>query len=305
MPRDPVRGQPAAARLHLPAGAAGSLVVGPSAARGGRCTSPRRSGSVTRGATWRSPTSCGGCTRIWRSTGSRSIPVTSVLVGARRAHPPASAELASESAHMAVGERRAPTSTASRRSGGWTRSCSRTSWCSTTSCATSSYDLWIGDEAWDLDHFLHENPELKTAPYAWLTDFVGLAADARRRRARGGAVRRLQRRDDRARSRGSRACAIGRSSSASPTTSSPGGSGLGLPSIREWTERHYDFCGYITGFDPRSFADLSALRASLGYGADERVCIVTVGGSGVGGDLLSSGDRVATRTRSGWCRTCG
>ncbi len=35
------------------------------------------------------------------------------------------------------------------------------------------YDLWIGDEAWELDHFLHENPELKTAPYAWLTDFVG------------------------------------------------------------------------------------------------------------------------------------
>ena len=24
------------------------------------------------------------------------------------------------------------------------------------------YDLWIGDEAWELDHFLHENPELKT-----------------------------------------------------------------------------------------------------------------------------------------------
>ncbi len=35
------------------------------------------------------------------------------------------------------------------------------------------YDLWIGDEAWELDHFLHENPELKTAPYVWLTDFVG------------------------------------------------------------------------------------------------------------------------------------
>ena len=36
-----------------------------------------------------------------------------------------------------------------------------------------AYDLWIGDEAWELDHFLHENPELKTAAYAWLTDFVG------------------------------------------------------------------------------------------------------------------------------------
>jgi hypothetical protein len=35
------------------------------------------------------------------------------------------------------------------------------------------YDLWIADEAWDVDYFLHENPELKTAAYAWLTDFVG------------------------------------------------------------------------------------------------------------------------------------
>jgi hypothetical protein len=35
------------------------------------------------------------------------------------------------------------------------------------------YDLVIGDEAWDVDHFLHENPELKRFGYAWLTDFVG------------------------------------------------------------------------------------------------------------------------------------
>ena len=36
-----------------------------------------------------------------------------------------------------------------------------------------AYDLWIVDEGWDVDHFLHDNPELKRAPYAWLTDFVG------------------------------------------------------------------------------------------------------------------------------------
>ena len=36
-----------------------------------------------------------------------------------------------------------------------------------------AYDLWIGDEAWEVDHFLHENPELKRAAYVWLTDFVG------------------------------------------------------------------------------------------------------------------------------------
>jgi len=23
------------------------------------------------------------------------------------------------------------------------------------------YDLWIADEGWDVDYFLHENPELK------------------------------------------------------------------------------------------------------------------------------------------------
>ena len=35
------------------------------------------------------------------------------------------------------------------------------------------YDLWIGDEAWELDYYLHENPNEKRAPFAWLTDFVG------------------------------------------------------------------------------------------------------------------------------------
>ena len=56
-----------------------------------------------------------------------------------------------------------------------------------------------------------------------------------------------------------------------------------LPAIREWTEQHFSFAGYITGFDPAAFADREALRAELGYRPDERVCIVTVGGSGVGG----------------------
>ena len=48
------------------------------------------------------------------------------------------------------------------------------------------YDLVIGDEAWDVDYFLHENPELKRFEFAWMTDFVGWlpmpdGGDARRR----------------------------------------------------------------------------------------------------------------------------
>jgi predicted glycosyltransferase len=55
-----------------------------------------------------------------------------------------------------------------------------------------------------------------------------------------------------------------------------------LPDIRDWTEEHYDFAGYVTGFDPGTLGD----RGELGYGDDEKVCIVTVGGSGVGAHLL-------------------
>jgi predicted glycosyltransferase len=59
-----------------------------------------------------------------------------------------------------------------------------------------------------------------------------------------------------------------------------------LPMIRDWTEQHFDFTGYVTGFDPADLGERTRLRAELGYGDDERVCIVTVGGSGVGGHLL-------------------
>jgi predicted glycosyltransferase len=42
----------------------------------------------------------------------------------------------------------------------------------------------------------------------------------------------------------------------------------------------------VTGFDPRDLGERRRLRAELGYGDDELVCVVTVGGSGVGADLL-------------------
>ena len=66
----------------------------------------------------------------------------------------------------------------------------------------------------------------------------------------------------------------------------PDSFGPDLPAIREWTEANFEFAGYVTGFDPAELADREALRAELGYRPDERVCIVTVGGSGVGEHLL-------------------
>ncbi len=147
-----------------------------------------------------------------------------------------------------------------------------------------AFDVWIGDEAWEVDHFLHENPELKAAAYVWLTDFVGylpmseygpreafLTADYNAEMIehidRHPAVR-------------DRSIFIGE-----PQDVVPGSFGPGLPEIRAWTERHYEFAGYVPSFDPRTLGDRGELRRELGYGEDP-VCLVAVGGSGVGSAML-------------------
>jgi len=147
------------------------------------------------------------------------------------------------------------------------------------------YDLVIGDESWEMDYQLHENPNLKRTSYAWLTDFVGFIpmpsggereafvaadynADMIEQIARYGRVR-------------DKAIFVG-----NPDDIIDGTFGPGLPGIRDWTEQNYDFSGYVTGFDPGALGDRAALRSEFGYHEDERVCIVTVGGSGVGVDLI-------------------
>jgi pimeloyl-ACP methyl ester carboxylesterase/predicted glycosyltransferase len=147
------------------------------------------------------------------------------------------------------------------------------------------YDLWIGDEAWELDYYLHENPEQKHAAYVWLTDFVGWLPmqDGGDREAFVTAdynaemiehIARFPRVRD-------RALYVGNADDIVPDAFGPD-----LPLIRDWTEQHYDLTGYVTGFDPAAFSDREALRAELGYAEDEQVCVVTVGGSGVGAHLL-------------------
>jgi len=62
--------------------------------------------------------------------------------------------------------------------------------------------------------------------------------------------------------------------------------GKDLPAMRDWVPRHFDFAGYVIGEHPQTFGSRADLRRSLGYRSDERVCIVTVGGSGVGAHLI-------------------
>jgi pimeloyl-ACP methyl ester carboxylesterase len=145
------------------------------------------------------------------------------------------------------------------------------------------FDLVVADEGWDIDYFLHENPELKHGPFAWLTDFVGWLPmpDGGAREAALTAdynaemieqIARYPRMRD-------RSIFVG-----NPDDLVDDPLGPGLPTVREWTTDHFAFAGYITGAPP--VADRDALRDRLGYRPDERVCLVAVGGSGVGAPLL-------------------
>jgi len=147
------------------------------------------------------------------------------------------------------------------------------------------YDLVIADESWDVDHYWHEHPELKRTALAWFTDFVGFVPmpDGGPREAYLSAdynaemIKHVethpQLRD--------RAIFVG-----NPGDIVDLSFGEDLPRMREWIPKHYEFSGYILGEHPAAFGTREALRAQLGYLPGERVCIVTVGGSGVGVPLI-------------------
>ena len=148
------------------------------------------------------------------------------------------------------------------------------------------YDLWIGDEGWDLDYYLHENPELKRAPYIFITDFIGM----------------LPMRDDPASAEFKRAwdrnaenidhlrlhpdvrdlsIMVGEEEDVINRPFGPD-----LPNMREWSREHFRFSGYTYHFDPAAYRDKAALRRELGFRRDERVVLVSVGGTRAGRSLL-------------------
>jgi pimeloyl-ACP methyl ester carboxylesterase/predicted glycosyltransferase len=146
------------------------------------------------------------------------------------------------------------------------------------------YDLVIGDEAWDVDYYYHENPELKRQPFVFLTDFVGcLPTEADEREALLCADRNADDIEHVARYPYVRDAAIF-VGNADDVTEEP--FGPGLPSIRAWTDRNFSYAGYTLPFDPASLADTDALRKRLGYEPDEKIAIAAVGGTGVGRHLL-------------------
>ncbi len=146
------------------------------------------------------------------------------------------------------------------------------------------YDVVVGDEAWDIDYYYHENPERKRQPFVFLTDFVGcLPMHDDEREAFLCADRNADDIEHIARYPYLRdeALFVGNRDDV-PDCSF----GAGLPVIRDWTDHNFRYCGYCLPFDPDEFADIERLRARHGYGSRERIVIASVGGTAVGAALL-------------------
>lgn len=148
------------------------------------------------------------------------------------------------------------------------------------------YALWYGDEAWEVDHFLHENPELKSAPYVWLTDVVGYLPmepdpDGREECLTADYNAEFIEHIERFPAIRDRSIYIG-----NPGDLPPESFGPELPNIRDWSKHHHDFTGYIRPFDPEALPDREMLRERFGFKPDERIAVAAVGGTSAGTSLL-------------------
>ena len=250
--RDPVKVNLADPRVRRPRASSRRRGerYGPAHSRvaSGRCSCRHPSASATPNAMSRSPTSCACLHPDLEIEWLAQDPVTRVLDARGESIHPASRFLASESRHIESesAEHDLHCFQAFRR---MDEILVANFHVFDDVVTDSQYDLWIGDEAWDIDYFLHENPERKRAAFCWLTDFVGwlpmpdggdheamLTADYNAEMieqvGRFGRIR-------------DRSVFVG-----NPDDIVPLSFGADLPMIRDWTEHNFDFAGYVTGFDP-------------------------------------------------------
>jgi pimeloyl-ACP methyl ester carboxylesterase/UDP:flavonoid glycosyltransferase YjiC (YdhE family) len=222
-------------------------------------------------------------------------PVTGVLADAGEIVHPASSGLASESAHWEseASNHDLPAFYAFRRM-------------DEILCANyllfddvvreTSYDLWVGDECWEIDYFLHENPDRKTAPYVFMTDVIGFLptdpadlreaelcadynADSIEKRARFPRLRDLS-------------MFIGSFDELPDLPFGPG-----LPGIRSWSRRWFSPVPYVIPFNPAAYRDRASLRRRLGHPQDRPLLVAAVGGTAVGTSLLELTCDAFTRLR--------
>jgi len=151
----------------------------------------------------------------------------------------------------------------------------------TTSLA---FDLVVGDETYEINVALKEDPGLKKFSYAIIYDFIGLDSMSRNPLEKLGVYvwNRIWAKGYRNPAGYVDATLFVGESEDIPDRSM----GAFLPNRREWARhRGVKYLGYIFPFTPAAYADRAKVRASLSYGPEPLV-VCAVGGTSVGKELL-------------------
>ena len=146
-----------------------------------------------------------------------------------------------------------------------------------------SFDLWIGDEPYDIMIAMNENPSLKKCPFVVIYDFLGLDATTWNPVDHLAAymtnrlwVRFLRSEPPLA----DRSIFIGEIEDVAD-----GKFGLMLPNRRRLAEKLFNFVGYVLPEDIEKYRDKGESRRILGYG-NEPLVLCSIGGTAAGKDLL-------------------
>lgn len=149
----------------------------------------------------------------------------------------------------------------------------------------TAYDLIVADEGWEVDHFWHEHPHMKRSPFVWMTDFVGFAAtrpeDVRETFLTADYNAEMVGQIERSPGVRDRAIFVG-----NPADVVDDSLGPNLPQRSDWVNAKFEYSGFILGDDVPLPAHKAELRHRLGFARGEKICVVTVGGSGVGEPLI-------------------
>ena len=149
-----------------------------------------------------------------------------------------------------------------------------------------THDLVRANEAWGVNHFWHEHPELKQAQIAWLSNFVGWVpmpnGGLREAALTTGYNAKMIEHIERNPTLRDQAIFVGGSEDIVDLSF-----GDGLHRMRDWVPHHYECSHYVIGQHPSEFGTRAALREAFGYNDGQVTCIVSVGGSRVGATLIA------------------
>jgi UDP:flavonoid glycosyltransferase YjiC (YdhE family) len=148
-----------------------------------------------------------------------------------------------------------------------------------------AFDLVVGDESYELLIALLNRPDYVEQPFVMMYDFLGVQSLGNNPLEWMGAWgwNRLWAQDEKIFSRSDRKCLfIGELEDIQDERF-----GVLLPNKREHAQRLYEFVGHALRFDAAEVRGRRAeIRRRLGVGDDEKLVVASIGGSGIGAELL-------------------